>query len=113
MDESYGNDPNAWQDGFKQSIDDEYITFADKVDIVTKELGDLLKAKNKSYGDAALTPIRIFSKATAEEGLHLRIDDKLSRLARGNEYPGDDTIKDLAGYLILLMIERKTNGKNK
>ena len=98
---------------FNNSIDDAYLTFDDKVDIVTTELADLLKAKNKSYGDAALSPIRIFSKATPEEGLHLRIDDKLSRLARGNEYPGDDTIKDLAGYLILLMIGRKSNGKNK
>jgi len=33
-----------------------------------------------------------------------RIDDKLSRLARGSEFPGDDTVLDLAGYLILRRI---------
>lgn len=37
----------------------------------------------------------------AVEQINVRIDDKLSRLARGNEYPGDDTELDLIGYLIL------------
>lgn len=98
-------------DGFKKSIDDEYLTFSDKVDIICKEIADMLKEKNKSYGDAALNPVRIFSKQNSCEQLKVRIDDKLSRLARGNEYPGDDTIFDLAGYLVLFLInERSNNG---
>ncbi len=36
--------------------------------------------------------------------IDVRIDDKLSRLQKGQEYPGDDTVKDLAGYLILRMV---------
>lgn len=95
-------------DGFKKSIDDEYLTFSDKVDIICKEISDLLKEKNKSYGDAALNPVRIFSKQNSSEQLKVRIDDKLSRLARGNEYPGDDTVKDLLGYLVLLLIDERT-----
>jgi hypothetical protein len=45
----------------------------------------------------------MFSKASPREQLLVRIDDKLSRLAHGSEFPGDDTIVDLAGYLVLLM----------
>lgn len=66
----------------------------------------LLLAKNESYGNSALDPVRLFSKASPVEQLLVRIDDKLSRLARGGEYPGDDTVRDLAGYLVLLLVAR-------
>ena len=82
------------------------MKFDKKVDWILKEIGDLLKEKNKAYGNSALDPIRIFSKASTQEQLNVRIDDKLSRLARGNEYPGDDTINDLLGYLILLKMAK-------
>jgi hypothetical protein len=99
------------KDGFKKTIDDQNLTFNCKTDIILKEVGDMLKAKNKSYGDAALNPVRIFSKQNSSEQLKVRIDDKLSRLARGTEYPGDDTIFDLVGYLVLFLInERQNNG---
>lgn len=77
------------------------------VDKTMLEIGEMLKEKNKSYGNAALEPIRIFSKADALEQLKVRIDDKLSRISKGNEFIGDDTIKDLIGYLVLYKI--KTN----
>lgn len=41
------------------------------------------------------------------EQLAVRIDDKLSRLSRGHEYVGDDTLDDLVGYLVLLLVARK------
>ncbi|ALJ19505.1 hypothetical protein AOA12_06125 [Microbacterium sp. No. 7] len=66
----------------------------------------MLIEKNAAYGDSALDPVRIFSKAPADEQIRVRIDDKLSRLARGSEYPGDDTVMDLIGYLVLLIIAR-------
>ena len=94
------------------SIDDAWNTFDDNVDVVLREIGDMLKEKNKSYGDAALNPIRIFSKQNSSEQLKVRIDDKLSRLARGKEYPSDDTIFDLTGYLVLFMIDRKIKGNS-
>ena len=82
-------------------------TFSGRVDAVLAGVGDLLKQKNESYGDAALNPIRVFSKADSGDQLLVRIDDKLSRIARGSEFPGDDTLKDLIGYLVLLLISKE------
>jgi hypothetical protein len=48
------------------------------------QVGELLEQKNAAYGDAAANPLRCFSKLSPEEGIRLRIDDKLSRLARGD-----------------------------
>ena len=64
----------------------------------------MLIDKNISYGDSALDPIRIFSKADPREQLHVRIDDKLNRIANAQGYPGDNDIDDMIGYLILLKI---------
>lgn len=69
-------------------------------------LGRFLCAKNKAYGDAALNPMRVFSSASAEEQLRVRIDDKLSRLSRGAA-AGEDATIDLAGYLVLLLASRE------
>jgi hypothetical protein len=65
----------------------------------------MLVEKNQSYGNSALEPLRLFSKASPREQILVRLDDKLSRLARGSEFPGDDTIRDLIGYLILLLVQ--------
>ena len=70
-------------------------------------IGNMLCTKNKAYGNSVFEPIGIFAKNDWEDQINTRIDDKLSRVARGNEYPGDDTILDLIGYLILLRIGRK------
>jgi hypothetical protein len=72
-------------------------------------LQELLVEKNRAYGDSALSPLRILSRAGPEEQIKVRIDDKLSRLARGHELPDesfDQTIDDLLGYLVLLKIAR-------
>lgn len=76
---------------------------------VCNEIKDMLMEKNLSYGDSALNPVRIFSKADPSEQLRIRIDDKLSRFARGKEYPGDNDINDLIGYLVLLKIAKERN----
>lgn len=70
-----------------------------------EELGDMLIAKNEAYGDSALNPIRIFSTSNEIEQINVRIDDKLSRITRGN-HAGEDVITDLIGYLILLKIAK-------
>ena len=75
-----------------------------------EELGTMLLSKNASYGNAALEPLRIFSKADSMEQLKVRIDDKLSRLQRGSDI-GEDTVKDLTGYLILFLMARAKNDK--
>lgn len=72
-----------------------------------KDIEALLIEKNKAYGDSAIDPVRVFSKANNLEQIYVRIDDKLSRVKRGHEYPGDDTIKDLIGYLVLLLVAKE------
>ena len=73
------------------------------------EIAFMLIEKNHSYGNSALDPVRIFSKADAREQLHVRIDDKLNRLMKGTEYIGDNDIDDLIGYLVLLKIAKEKN----
>lgn len=84
-------------------------SFASQVDRVLEDLRSMLMEKNAAYGNSALEPIRCFSRADAHEQLKVRIDDKLSRLMRGHEFADDDTVKDLAGYLVLYLIARETN----
>ena len=66
----------------------------------------MLIGKNKAYGDSALSPLRVFSKASAQEQILVRIDDKLSRLSRGAA-AGEDVVLDLIGYLVLLRIAQR------
>ena len=78
-------------------------------DIVTQcqYVCDLLLAKNKQYGDSVSKPLRIFSKADSSEQIKVRIDDKISRLVRGDDSleSDEDIIDDLIGYLVLLKIQ--------
>ncbi len=71
---------------------------------------ELLIEKNKAYGNSAAEPVRIFSKVDALEQVNVRIDDKLSRIAKGHDYQDEDTIQDLIGYLILGRVIKKMNG---
>lgn len=78
----------------------------ENIRVVCDEIIEMLVAKNRAYGDSALNPVRIFSKATPVEQILVRLDDKLSRLARGSA-AGEDVELDLIGYLVLLQIARK------
>jgi len=80
-----------------------------QIDICTvcDELKELLLVKNRHYGDSALSPLRIFSKADVVEQIRVRIDDKLSRLANPQPDEDEDVIQDLLGYLVLLQIAKK------
>ena len=69
-------------------------------------LKQMLVEKNKAYGNSALDPLRVFSKAEPEEQILVRLDDKLSRLARGSA-AGEDVELDLMGYIVLLRVARK------
>jgi hypothetical protein len=71
-------------------------------------IAEMLIEKNKAYGNSALDPVRVFSKAETTEQIKVRIDDKLSRLSRG-QAAGEDVVQDLLGYLILLRIAEKKN----
>lgn len=78
--------------------------FENAVRSICNEVADMLVEKNKSYGNSALEPINCFYKGDSSTSIRVRIDDKLSRIMRGKEFQGDDTIKDLMGYLVLLRI---------
>lgn len=79
---------------------------------VCNDIADMLIQKNKSYGNSALDPVRIFSKSDNIEQIKVRIDDKLSRFLHGNEYPGDNDIDDLIGYLVLLKVAIRNNWRD-
>lgn len=90
------------------NYNEETNNFKHDLTAVLFEIEELLLAKNKAYGDSALNPVRIFSKSDTIEQLNVRIDDKLSRLKRG-ENAGEDVILDLLGYLLIYRIQQKRN----
>jgi hypothetical protein len=71
------------------------------------EIAEMLIKKNVSYGNSALNPVRIFSKADPKEQLMVRLDDKLSRIKNAGSFPGDNDIDDMTGYLVLYKIANK------
>lgn len=78
----------------------------EKIRKAGQEIIDLLIEKNESYGDSALNPANVFASGNAVDNICCRIDDKLMRIknTEGFEGFGEDNIKDLTGYLILLRI---------
>lgn len=79
-------------------------------DLIREEcdaLCTMLLEKNAKYGNSALEPVRVFSKADPVEQIRVRLDDKLSRLMRGAGTEDEDVEIDLMGYLILLRVARR------
>lgn len=78
-----------------------------KIRMVGDKVTNLLILKNRAYGDSALNPTKVFSKLDATQALCSRIDDKLNRIKnKGLGDETEDTLMDLVGYLILLIIAR-------
>ena len=61
-----------------------------KISGVCVDIKELLINKNRKYGNSALKPCRVFSKASAVEQLLVRIDDKLNRIMQGAGLLADD-----------------------
>ena len=72
-----------------------------------EKVKNMLLEKNRQYGNSALEPIRVFSKANATEQLKVRIDDKLSRIFSNQSDDTEDAVFDLCGYLILLQVRKQ------
>jgi len=85
--------------------------FKKEVYAITNELAEMLIDKNKKYGNSALKPKRVFSKASATEQILVRIDDKLSRFANQNVNEDEDILSDLLGYIVLLKIANQKGEK--
>jgi len=81
----------------------------EKITIACDQIKALLIEKNRKYGDSAMSPMRIFSKADSQEQIKVRIDDKLNRIMNQQADDIEDSVTDLIGYLILLKIS-KQNG---
>lgn len=73
---------------------------------VCDEIKVMLLDQNEKYGNSALDPIRIFSKADAREQIRVRIDDKINRI-KTTQDDDEDVILDLLGYLILYRVTQR------
>jgi len=74
---------------------------------VCDDLADFLINKNRKYGNSAIYPQRIFSKASPLEQINVRLDDKISRLISSQPDDTEDAEQDLLGYLILKRVIQK------
>ena len=85
----------------------------DNIKLKCRQLEDLLVRKNDAYGDSALSPLGVFSSANASSGLKIRLDDKLKRIANaGLVEDTEDTLIDIAGYIILLIIAKENESND-
>lgn len=74
-------------------------------------LAAMLIEKNIAYGDSAMNPVRVFARDMDPKAqILVRIDDKLSRIARGQS-AGEDAVLDLLGYLVLYRIACERYGR--
>ena len=83
------------------------LPFGARIEVLMSETKKMWVEKNRKYGNSALEPVRIASKASAEEQLLVRIDDKLSRLKSAQNDETEDIWTDLLGYIILLKMSRE------
>ena len=79
---------------------------------VLSEIETGLIEKNDAYGDSALNPVRCFARdLDTEAQIRVRMDDKLSRIMRGelkigSDVAAEDVMRDLLGYLVLYQMAR-------
>lgn len=96
----------------KHGGSDEAAPAATEITAACDAVKALLLAKNAKYGNSALEPARVFSKASPVEQLLVRIDDKISRVrTSGTDLTDEDTVNDLIGYLVLLKIAQARAAK--
>lgn len=97
------------QNEFKAAMTevDEFAEVQNLIAETCDEIKNLLLEKNRKYGNSALDPRRIFSKADPIEQIKVRIDDKLNRIANQQSDEDEDVVQDLMGYLVLLRVAHK------
>lgn len=82
------------------------MDFEQKLDMALETIRAMLLEKNRKYGNSALEPMRVFSKASPLEQIAVRMDDKLSRIKSAQGDDLEDAKLDLVGYLILERIAK-------
>jgi len=88
----------------KDTVHDEFVV---NLEHELQAVKEMLISKNRKYGNSALEPIRVFSKASNIEQINVRIDDKLSRLVSSQSDEDEDVDFDLIGYLLIRRIAKK------
>jgi len=71
------------------------------------KIKEILLEKNRKYGNSAIAPVRIFSKADPIEQIKVRLDDKLSRIISDQCDEDEDPALDIIGYLILERVAKE------
>ena len=77
----------------------------EKISQVCDNMREFLLEKNRRYGDSALNPLNVFSKLDAEEGMRVRLDDKLKRIKNSKDLRKND-IADFVGYGLLMCVDK-------
>ncbi len=93
----------------------------DKIAVVINELQKLLITKNKNYKSSAISKPLLVKNVSATDGILIRIGDKFSRLQgiiNNNNCEllsesFDDTLFDIAGYIILYFAFAVENNESK
>lgn len=81
--------------------------FEVSLDAELAEIRAVLLAKNRQYGNSALEPLMVLSKASPVERIKMRIDDKIARMVLGDGSGNEDSELDTIGHFILLRMARK------
>ena len=89
---------------------DEPTDFEARLDEELAAFKEFLMRKNRKYGNSALEPVRVFSKADTVEQIKVRMDDKINRMLQGNSAEDEDVVLDFVGYWFLLKIAEKKGG---
>lgn len=77
----------------------------EKIEKIYESFKKLSIIKNERYGDSALNPVKIFSKADASNSILIRLDDKISRVINSDEIRKND-VCDIMGYLMLYCLSK-------
>ena len=95
------------EDQDKIVIEDNQLSQAQQlISDTCDKIKEMLLEKNRKYGNSALVPKRIFSKANPIEQINVRMDDKLGRIESGQKDEDENPEWDLLGYLILKQVAK-------
>lgn len=101
--EGFGGESLTTRDAIESVLAGLQSSNSDQQQLATVGLAltALLLEKNRKYGSSVQNPIAVFSHLSPLDRLGVRMDDKVSRLLRGdNASDHEDSWVDLAGYLL-------------
>jgi len=91
----------------KLSEEKQLMTFNEALKIELEAIEVALAQMSIQYGNPMLKPFNVFSKASAEDKINMRIDEILSRIARGCPENDENILLDLICYLVLKRVLRR------